>query len=188
MEWDPEYVVDPPARRAAWAVWIAAGLVFLLSGCCVSGMAQLTRVSAAEFAKLVDPGGQLPAGMLPQMQAVMPTAAALVAALTTLPAGVLLILAFGVRRGGWRALWHTRWLTTALLWLAGLGTVLSLPILLGGGLAGVLNFMLNAGVAALLFRALRAVRAAQAAALDQEDDDDYLDDHDPWEPMSPRGL
>ena len=174
-------------RSASTAVWLAAGLVFLLSSCCVTGMAQLARVSPGQFASTVDPGGQLPAGTLPQLQAVMVPAAALLGVLTVVPAGVLLWLGFGVRQGRERALWHARWLTTALLWLAGLSTVLALPMLLSGGLAGLLNFLLNFATAGLLFRALHRVRAAQAVAAEhgEWEDEDYSD-RDPWEPMSRR--
>ena len=171
-------------RRAAWAVWIAGGFVFLLSGCCVTSVAVSSQLPPDQFAKAVDPTGRVPATVLPQLQSMMLTAAVVVGAVTVVPALLLLWLGFGVRDGRPRPLYHARWIVILLLCLSGASTMVMLAVALGSGPGGVVQVLLHGGMAVLLFRALLGVRAAQAAAEGGPVDEDYDEDEDrdPWEP------
>jgi hypothetical protein len=169
---------DSASRRAAVAVWVSGAVVLLISACGLASMAAMIATPAGELRQL-DEAGQVPAetwAELEQLRPFLPTAAALLGGLVTLPALALIALGFGVRRGHPTAMRAASILLWVMLSFVGLNLVLSLPAALSGG---VLNLLPILAVSGLLWWCIRVLRQAKAAGA--TDTTQARLDLDPWE-------
>lgn len=175
--------------RAALAVWVSAGLLLVLSVCCVGGMTMLAVVPLNDL-KQMEGMEEVPAETWKQMEQAQPQMAgkAVAAAFTTLlPALTLLVLGFFVRNGRRGATITAQVLCWIVLTLLTLNLVFSLPAMTTAGVAGVLGLLTALALGGVLFWAIKSLRLAlRSPAPGAADAFDHpprvgSPDDDPWE-------
>ena len=182
-----------PHARAAVAVWVSAGLLFVLSVCCAGMFGMLGAIPIGEL-KQMDEAGEVPPEMWDQLaeaQPHMPAVAVGLAVVTMLPAIALLILGFyvrGGRRGAMIAAQAICWVPFGLLVIY---VLLSLPAVATTGVAGVVGLLPSLAVGGVLFWAIRSLRYALRSPVSAPGSPDALPpqvhrrgnspDDDPWE-------
>ncbi len=173
--------VSEAARRAGRVVWIAAGVLLLGSMCCVSSFAVLGFTSLDQL-RAQDTDGNVPAEAWEEMARLrpyFPVVAGVIALLTLLPAAVLLVLGFSIRRGSRGAMRAAYYVTAIPLGTLALMLVLMLLGIATQGAAALFNALPVMALVALLlwaFITLRRTLNAPAEPLPYGDDGG-----DPWE-------
>ncbi|MEO1237532.1 MAG: hypothetical protein AAFX76_12160 [Planctomycetota bacterium] len=155
-------------RRAAIAMWVSGSLLLLGSVCCVSSVALFAVVPLDEL-RSMEGMDQIPAEEWEQVETAQPfllPTAIFLAALTLLPAIVMVVLAFGVAAGKRGT---TKWaLGVTIVPLVVVGGMAALS-LVGGGLA---NAVLPLALAGALGWCVWALKRA-------------LDEPEPWDAGGP---
>lgn len=176
------------ALRASIAVWVSASLLLLFSTCCVGSIAMLGLMPLDQL-KQADRSGQVPTEMwdqIGQVQPYIPVIAAGLALITVLPAIVMLVLGFSVKKGKRGATMITFVLSIIALVGVGLFVLMALVGGLTSGQVDLCSLSLFVGLAACMVWCVLSLKKALAEAGPRVEGDTFQPMHQHANPASPR--